>query len=362
MSGRGINPGLVVAAPDALVAIRSHTLALDPVEAAHGDDAADVAQRQFVGRKIAPVGGEQRREIGTGGVADDKHLIGVAAVVGDVLLHPGERRGRILDMHRVLNVGREAIVGNRRRNAGGRKALSDERLAFLVARGQSAAIQRHDDGHALHVLRQIELVLFGGRTHLDLVGNVGHDAHRHLVGGAGHRRRTREHAKEDDRLHSNTPSRRAATGKLYRARHGLSQSIDVASPAASLMRQLSLSVFLVATLVPQLAAQPLSPRNANYTITAKLDAAAHTITGSEVITWRNIASRPAADLQFHLYWNAWKHERTTFMRERLLGRGGSPEPARAGDRSRIDVTSFRLTAPSPADLTAPIARASTSRR
>ena len=120
------------------------------------------------------------------------------------------------------------------------------------------------------------------------------------------------------------------------------------------MRQLSLTVFLVATLVPRLAAQPLSPRNANYTITAKLDAAAHTITGSEVITWRNITSRPAADLQFHLYWNAWKHERTTFMRERQLGRSAPPDSTPAADRSRIDVTSLKLTAPSAADLTGSI--------
>jgi Peptidase family M1 domain len=98
-------------------------------------------------------------------------------------------------------------------------------------------------------------------------------------------------------------------------------------------------------------AQPLSPRNANYTIAAKLDAAARTITGSEVIAWRNVTTRPASDLQFHLYWNAWKHDRTTFMRERALGRSGPSETTRAEDRSRIDITSIKLTAPSRADLT-----------
>jgi hypothetical protein len=96
---------------------------------------------------------------------------------------------------------------------------------------------------------------------------------------------------------------------------------------------------------------PLSPRNANYTIEATLDAAAHTISGSEVITWRNITTRPADDLEFHLYWNAWKHDRTTFMRERALGSNGDRRPVPDADRSRIDVTSLVITSPVKANLT-----------
>ena len=46
---------------------------------------------------------------------------------------------------------------------------------------------------------------------------------------------------------------------------------------------------------------PLSPRNASYSIDARLDPDNRAIVGSEVITWRNITSRPAGDLQFHLY-------------------------------------------------------------
>ena len=71
------------------------------------------------------------------------------------------------------------------------------------------------------------------------------------------------------------------------------------------------------------------------------------------ITWRNIAAKPASELQFHLYWNAWKNARTTFMRERALA-GGGAEP-QSEDWSRIDVTSIKLVAPSAAgvgDLTA----------
>ena len=98
----------------------------------------------------------------------------------------------------------------------------------------------------------------------------------------------------------------------------------------------------------------LSPRNANYTIAATLDAAAHTITGSEVIAWRNITTRTATDLQFHLYWNAWKHDRTTFMRERALGPGGGGRPRSEADRSRIEVTSLLITSPVNENLTSRI--------
>jgi hypothetical protein len=92
---------------------------------------------------------------------------------------------------------------------------------------------------------------------------------------------------------------------------------------------------------------PLSPRNASYTITARLDPATRTITGSEVITWRNITTKPATDLQFHLYWNAWKNTRSTFMRERALGSTG-PGPAgddahrRADEWAHIDVTALKV--------------------
>jgi hypothetical protein len=85
-----------------------------------------------------------------------------------------------------------------------------------------------------------------------------------------------------------------------------------------------------------------SPRNANYAITARLDPSTRTIVGSEVIVWRNITAKPAADLQFHLYWNAWKNTRSTFMREQALG-GGSPGAGHRPDEwSRIDVGTITI--------------------
>jgi aminopeptidase N len=92
---------------------------------------------------------------------------------------------------------------------------------------------------------------------------------------------------------------------------------------------------------------PLSPRTASYTIDAALDADAGTITASATIVWRNDSANPADELLFHLYWNAWKDERSTFMRElALVGRGDLPEEG----RGTIDVTSLALQRPVGADL------------
>src|SRR5438874_11255568 len=61
-----------------------------------------------------------------------------------------------------------------------------------------------------------------------------------------------------------------------------------------------------------------SPRNASYTIDVTLDHAARTLKGRETIRWRNISANPTSELQFHLYWNAFKNLDSTFLRERQL--------------------------------------------
>jgi aminopeptidase N len=68
----------------------------------------------------------------------------------------------------------------------------------------------------------------------------------------------------------------------------------------------------------------MSPHNASYQIDVRLDHAARTLTGRETIRWRNISSHQATELQFHLYWNAWRDLESTFMRERRLAPGFTP--------------------------------------
>ncbi len=84
-----------------------------------------------------------------------------------------------------------------------------------------------------------------------------------------------------------------------------------------------------------------SPRNANYSIDARLDPATRTITGSEVLTWRNIAGVAAPELRFHLYYNAWRNTASTWMREGRLGRGTAQDRPES-DWGWIDVTAIRL--------------------
>lgn len=107
------------------------------------------------------------------------------------------------------------------------------------------------------------------------------------------------------------------------------------------------TVFAQTAPPPQAAA--LSPRNANYTLVATLDPATKTLTASGRVTWRNITTRPTSELRFHLYWNAWRDDQSTFIRESRLGRAsyvGRP----AEDRGSIDLTRLALT--SGADLLA----------
>ncbi len=90
----------------------------------------------------------------------------------------------------------------------------------------------------------------------------------------------------------------------------------------------------------QPAAGGLSPRNANYSIDVRLDPAARTLSGRETIRWRNISADAATELQFHLYWNAWRNAESTWMRERrLAGNRETPQPDAWGS---CDVRTIRV--------------------
>src|SRR5262249_23002811 len=60
---------------------------------------------------------------------------------------------------------------------------------------------------------------------------------------------------------------------------------------------------------------PLSPRIANYRIRVRLDAAQHTLSGDEVLEWRNDGGAPTAELYFHLYLDAFQEETTAMRRD-----------------------------------------------
>jgi hypothetical protein len=97
-----------------------------------------------------------------------------------------------------------------------------------------------------------------------------------------------------------------------------------------------------ASTAPPSPAAPRSPRNANYSITARLDPASRTLKGEELIAWRNITASPAATLRLHLYYNAWRNSESSWMRERQLAGDTALARRQREDWGWIDVTGLRL--------------------
>jgi hypothetical protein len=94
----------------------------------------------------------------------------------------------------------------------------------------------------------------------------------------------------------------------------------------------------------------LSPPLVDYEITARLDPAAKTVEGAQVLKWRNHSPDQVGELRFHLYMNAFKNEKSTFMRE--SGGASRGYRVREGAWGWIDVR--RLEIAGGADLTGAI--------
>ena len=111
-----------------------------------------------------------------------------------------------------------------------------------------------------------------------------------------------------------------------------------------------LAVILFSGLIrsqPVILAKPLSPRIANYRIDISLDTGERTLAGKEVLTWKNTSPDTVGELRLHLYLNAFRNNRSTFMKEsRGSLRGYEMEEEGWG---YIDVE--RIALPSGADVT-----------
>jgi hypothetical protein len=116
----------------------------------------------------------------------------------------------------------------------------------------------------------------------------------------------------------------AALAGLLALRPGALAQTPVASPR----RPLSVPPLADDAGLPALPQR--SPRNANYTIEARLDPDAHTIDGSLVLEWRNISDVAVSRFPFHLYWNAFRNNLSTSARGqgRRAARATQSEDAR----------------------------------
>jgi len=89
--------------------------------------------------------------------------------------------------------------------------------------------------------------------------------------------------------------------------------------------------------------KPLSERLVNYDISAKLDAEKKTVDGKMKLHWKNPSSDTIRELQFHLYLNAFKNTKSTFMRESGGShRGVSIDESKPENWGYIDVKTMKV--------------------
>lgn len=95
-----------------------------------------------------------------------------------------------------------------------------------------------------------------------------------------------------------------------------------------------------------------SARIASYSIDARLDPERHAIEGSLLLEWRNTSDKALATFPFHLYWNAFKDNLSTYARGSRPGRRRSPRrPSAERDFGYTRVRSVKLLGATEADLT-----------
>lgn len=108
-----------------------------------------------------------------------------------------------------------------------------------------------------------------------------------------------------------------------------------------------ISLAAAASAQPVLFPEPLSPRIANYDIEVKLVPETRTLEGRETLTWHNKSGEAIAELQFHLYLNAFRNSRSTFMKES----GGTSRGNRIDKDGWGYINVTRIALPSGEDLT-----------
>lgn len=105
---------------------------------------------------------------------------------------------------------------------------------------------------------------------------------------------------------------------------------------------------LTAAVLVALCSFAQTPTNlANYTIAARLDPKDKSVAGRQTLTWLNDSQDVITELQFHLYMNAFKNMKSTFMRES----GGQLRGDRAERNSWGYIDLKRLRIEGGADLT-----------
>ncbi|HJU43193.1 MAG TPA: M1 family metallopeptidase [Vicinamibacterales bacterium] len=109
-----------------------------------------------------------------------------------------------------------------------------------------------------------------------------------------------------------------------------------------LLGQLCVAFFALTTIVrAQPPAAPPAVDIANYDIDVTLDPSTRTLTGNEIITWRNPGEIPAYSIRLHLYWNAFRNTNSTWLKQRQLAGDTALASAPEGDFGYTLITSLK---------------------
>lgn len=106
------------------------------------------------------------------------------------------------------------------------------------------------------------------------------------------------------------------------------------------MKKISLMVFICLFVFNFFSFSALSKHIVDYRIKAKLIPAEKAVSGEEILTWLNDSEVPVSELQFHLYLNAFKNNRSTFRKDR--GGSGQGSKPKRDDWGYIDVKKIRI--------------------
>lgn len=89
--------------------------------------------------------------------------------------------------------------------------------------------------------------------------------------------------------------------------------------------------------------KPHSDRLTRYNISVKLNTDKKTIDGKMLLHWKNPSTDPVKELQFHLYLNAFKNTKSTFMQESGGShRGFSLDESKMEEWGYVDVQSMKI--------------------
>ena len=143
-----------------------------------------IVQRQPLGLQVAVVGADQGGELRPGGVAHDEQPLRVAAVLGDVVVHPADGLGDVADDGPHVHVRQEPVVGGDEDEPLVRERLRLDLDVRLVARLPAAAVNPEDDRQVLRLLRGVDVEHLPLVSLLD-VGDVALDVLGPHLGGDG---------------------------------------------------------------------------------------------------------------------------------------------------------------------------------